>query len=133
MDATSECAFTEDTSVPFRTTLTETAPTAEGTVQISIPESALHVVVVPPAVTFTSAPSTNKVKTSIVSRTGDDSARRIIGDTDEAFLFTLTLTPEITGSYGGVYVEGGQVRLWLKNNESVTLKGIPVGTTYTVS
>ena len=55
------------------------------------------------------------------------------GDLKEAFQFTLTFTPAITGVYSGVYVEDGTVKLWLKHNQSITLTGIPYGTTYKVS
>ena len=51
---------------------------------------------------------------------------------DEAFLFTLKLSAPITGVYSGVYIENGEAQLWLKHNQSITLKGIPYGTTYTV-
>ncbi|MBQ6365991.1 MAG: Cna B-type domain-containing protein, partial [Oscillospiraceae bacterium] len=55
------------------------------------------------------------------------------GDLKEAFQFTLKFTPAITGEYSGVYVENGEAKLWLKHNQSITLTGIPYGTTYKVS
>ena len=56
----------------------------------------------------------------------------IAADKDEAFLFTLTLSEPITGVYSGVYIENGKVQLWLKHDQSITLKGIPYGTKYEV-
>ena len=57
----------------------------------------------------------------------------IAGDADEAFLFTITLSPALTGDYAGVYFEGGKAQIWLKHGQSLTLKGLPYGTTYTVT
>ena len=52
--------------------------------------------------------------------------------TDETFHFKLSFSPALDGEYSGVYIEGGIANLWLKHDESVTIKGIPYGTTYTV-
>ena len=61
----------------------------------------------------------------------------ITSDADEPFLFTLELTDQygdsIEGNYSGVYVEGGKAQLWLKGGQSITLKGLPIGTGYTVT
>ena len=57
----------------------------------------------------------------------------LASDKDEAFLFKLEFDPAITGDYSGVYIEDGVAQLWLKDGQSVTLKGIPLGTAYTVS
>ena len=57
----------------------------------------------------------------------------LAADKDKAFLFTLKLDQPVTGAYNGVYMVDGIAKLWLKGGESVTIKGIPVGTAYTVT
>ena len=76
-----------------------------------------------------SAVVTNTRKTTGLTITKTVSSN-IDADKDEAFLFTLTFTPAITGIYSGVAVKDGEARLWLKNGETETLEGIPTGSVH---
>ena len=54
-------------------------------------------------------------------------------DKDEAFLFTIRLSEPITGEFSGVKIQKGTAQIWLKDGESITLKGLPYGTEYSVA
>ncbi len=76
---TAACELTRDTSVVPRTTEALMEPTFNGAMQLLIPAGALQVVIVVPTVTLTTAGAVKKVRTSTVSRAGDDHWRSVIG------------------------------------------------------
>ena len=55
-------------------------------------------------------------------------------DKDKAFEFTVTLgDTAISGTYGGMIFDNGAAAFTLKDGESVTAQGLPVGLAYTVT
>ena len=59
-----------------------------------------------------------------------------VDDYQTLFGFIVTLEYEgetLNGTYGGYTFEDGEIRVWLKAGETVTIDQIPVGTEYTVT
>ena len=86
-------------------------------------------------VTVTDGVKTSVVVTNTYTRTGDLSVTKSVkgGDTEKDFAFTVTLSDtSINGTYGEMTFVNGVAHFTLRDGQTKTATGLPVGITYTV-
>ncbi len=80
----------------------------------------------------------NLTKSNQKSETGALAVSKVVtghslGDKKKAFDFTVSLDLSISGTYGDMIFTDGVAQFQLKDSETVTATGLPVGVTYTVT